>query len=85
MMESRQRVAADFDVRAAPQAGQLFRDCAAEFGVQLGDPSAALGSESLAAAALRQGGFADIAVVAGRARLEALHLRFDAPSATWRS
>lgn len=49
-----------------PQAGQLFRDCAAEFGVQLTDPSAALGSESAAAAALRQGGFAEIAVVADR-------------------
>jgi hypothetical protein len=32
--------------------------------VQLADPSAPLGSESLAAAALRQGGFAVIAVVA---------------------
>ena len=49
-----------------PQAGQLFRDCAAEFGVQLADPNAPLGSESLAAAALRQGGFAVIAVVADR-------------------
>jgi ubiquinone/menaquinone biosynthesis C-methylase UbiE len=49
-----------------PQAGQLFRDCAAEFGVQLADPSAPLGGESLAAAALRQGGFAAIAVVADR-------------------
>lgn len=49
-----------------PQAGQLFRDCAAEFGVPLTDPSAPLGSESLAAAALRQGGFAVIAVVADR-------------------
>jgi ubiquinone/menaquinone biosynthesis C-methylase UbiE len=49
-----------------PQGGQLFRDCAAEFGVQLVDPSAPLGSEPLAAAALRQGGFAVIAVVADR-------------------
>ena len=49
-----------------PQAGQLFRDCASEFGVQLADPSAALGSEASAAAALRQGGFAEIAVVADR-------------------
>jgi len=47
-----------------PQAGRLFRDCAAEFGVQLADPSAPLGSESLAAAALQQGGFAAIAIVA---------------------
>jgi ubiquinone/menaquinone biosynthesis C-methylase UbiE len=53
----------------SPQAGQLFRDCAAEFGVQLDDPSAALGSESAAAAALRQGGFTEIAVVADTVRL----------------
>lgn len=52
-----------------PQAGQLFRDCAAELGVQLADPSAALGSESSAAAALRQGGFTEIALVADRVRL----------------
>jgi hypothetical protein len=47
-----------------PQARRLCRDCAAEFGVRLADPSAPLGSESLAAAALRHGGFAVIAVVA---------------------
>jgi SAM-dependent methyltransferase len=52
-----------------PRAGQLFRDCAAEFGVRLTDPSAALGSESSAAAALQQGGFIEIAVVADRVQL----------------
>jgi ubiquinone/menaquinone biosynthesis C-methylase UbiE len=52
-----------------PQAGQLFRDCAAEFGVQLADPSAALGSEAAVAAALRQGGFTEISVVADTVRL----------------
>ena len=52
-----------------PQGGQLFRDCASEFGVLLADPSAALGSETAAAAALRQGGFAEIAVVADRVLL----------------
>jgi ubiquinone/menaquinone biosynthesis C-methylase UbiE len=52
-----------------PQAGQLFRDCAAEFGVRLADPSAALGSESAASAALRQAGFVETTVVAHRVRL----------------
>jgi ubiquinone/menaquinone biosynthesis C-methylase UbiE len=52
-----------------PRAGQLFRDCAAELGVQLTDPSAALGSESAAAAALRQAGFTQIVVVADSVRL----------------
>ncbi len=52
-----------------PRAGQLFRDCAAELGVQLTDPSAALGSEAAAAAALRQVGFTGIAVVADTVRL----------------
>ena len=49
-----------------PQAGQLFRDCAAEFGVQLADPSAPLGTEASAAAALQRCGFEEIAVVADR-------------------
>jgi ubiquinone/menaquinone biosynthesis C-methylase UbiE len=53
----------------SPRAGRLFRDCAAEFGVQLTDPSAALGSESTAAAALRQSGFAEIAVVPDTVRM----------------
>ncbi len=52
-----------------PRAGQLFRDCAAELGVHLTDPSAALGSEAAAAAALRQVGFTGIAVVADTVRL----------------
>lgn len=52
-----------------PQAGQLFRDCAAELGVQLADPSATLGSESSAAAALRQTGFTEVTLVADRVRL----------------
>jgi hypothetical protein len=52
-----------------PKAGQVFRDCAAERDVQLADPSAALGSESSAAAALRQGGFTAIALVADRVLL----------------
>jgi ubiquinone/menaquinone biosynthesis C-methylase UbiE len=46
-----------------PVAGQLFRDCAAAFGVQLLDPSAALGSESAASAALIEAGFVRVRVV----------------------
>jgi ubiquinone/menaquinone biosynthesis C-methylase UbiE len=53
----------------SPQAGQLFRDCAAELGVLLADPSAALGSESAAADVLRQGGFTEISVVPGTVHL----------------
>ena len=49
-----------------PQAGQLFRDCAAEFGVRLVDPSAALGSKEAASTVLRDAGFVDVTVVAGR-------------------
>jgi len=52
-----------------PQAGQLFRDCASAFGVRLADPSAALGSESAAAAVLQQAGFTNMAVVADRVTL----------------
>lgn len=52
-----------------PQAGQLFRDCAAAFGVRLDDPSAALGSEKAASAVLHHAGFAGITVVADRVHL----------------
>ena len=55
--------------QGSPQAGQLFRDCAAEFGVRLEDPSAALGSESAASSALRTAGFVEIRVVADRVLL----------------
>ena len=40
-----------------PRAGRLFRDCAKEFGVGLDDPSAPLGSEECARAALAAAGF----------------------------
>lgn len=63
-----------------PQAGQLFRDCVAEFGVQLADPSAALGSEASAAAVLREAGFAEITVVADRVLLSDVDL-----SSAWES
>lgn len=53
----------------SPQAGQLFRDRAAEFGVRLTDPSAALGTESAASGALRTAGFEEVRVVADRVSL----------------
>jgi len=52
-----------------PRAGQLFRDCAAEFGVHLMDPSVELGSESAAQDALESAGFVDISLVADRVTL----------------
>lgn len=52
-----------------PKAGQLFRDCAAEFGVQLVDPSGELGSEAAASSALRHAGYTEIRVVADRVHL----------------
>ena len=49
----------------SPKAGQLFRDCAREFGVAgLEDPSAALGSNDRCRAALSAAGFHDLTVVA---------------------
>ena len=49
----------------SPKAGQLFRDCAREFGVDgLEDPSAALGSAVRCRAALTAAGFRDLAVIA---------------------
>lgn len=53
----------------SPKAGRLFRGCAAEFGVRLTDPSASLGSEPAAEAALRQAGFVSIRVLSDRVRL----------------
>ena len=47
----------------SPPAGQLFRDCAAAFGVSLPDPSAALGSEDRCREALAEAGFRDISIV----------------------
>jgi ubiquinone/menaquinone biosynthesis C-methylase UbiE len=54
-----------------PRAGQLFRDCAAEFGVKLMDPSAELGSEFASREALERAGFVDISLVADRVSLTA--------------
>ena len=47
----------------SPPAGQLFRDCAAGFGLSLTDPSATLGSEDRCRAALAAAGFRDPSVI----------------------
>jgi hypothetical protein len=49
----------------------LFRDCAAEFGVRLIDPSAALGSETASRAVLSHAGFVEVGIVAGHVSLSA--------------
>ncbi|MGH9159184.1 MAG: class I SAM-dependent methyltransferase, partial [Vicinamibacteraceae bacterium] len=54
-----------------PQAGQLFRDCAAELGVRLNDPSAELGSETASRMVLNRTGFVDVSVVPGQVSLSA--------------
>lgn len=54
-----------------PQAGQLFRDCAAEFGVRLNEPSAKLGSETASRVVLHRAGFVEVSVVAGQVSLSA--------------
>jgi hypothetical protein len=55
----------------SPPAGALFRDCAAEFGVKLDDPSAALGSAVACRAALLHAGFVAVEVETGTVRLDA--------------
>ena len=52
-----------------PMPGRLFRDCAAEYGLRLPDPSAPLGSEAAATAALSAAGFTDITIVPGSVTL----------------
>ena len=47
----------------SPDPGRLFRDCAAEFGVSLRDPSAPLGTPSASSAALEQAGFEAVEIV----------------------
>ena len=57
-----------------PMPGRLFRDCAGEYGLQLHDPSAALGSEAAASAALSAAGFTDITIMPGAVTLSASDL-----------
>jgi len=54
-----------------PKVGRLFRDCAKEFGVGLDDPSAPLGSEERARAALAAAGFREIAIASGEVTFSA--------------
>lgn len=65
------RVAFTSMAAGSPHAGAVFRACAAQFGVQLEDPSAALGSVVACRDALRRAGFDDISVEVGAVQLEA--------------
>ena len=56
----------------SPSAGRIFRDCAGRFGLNLKDPSEALGTEDQCRAVLRDAGFDNIQVVAGRVDFEHL-------------
>ena len=47
----------------SPPAGEMFRECAAGFGMRLIDPSAALGSDDRCRAALSAAGFGDISII----------------------
>lgn len=65
------RVAFTSMAAGSPPAGAIFRACAAQFGVRLEDPSAALGSVTACRDALRRAGFEDIGVEVGAVQLEA--------------
>jgi ubiquinone/menaquinone biosynthesis C-methylase UbiE len=56
----------------SPSAGRLFRECAAAFGLQLVDPSEALGTEARCRRALEAAGFDDAHVIAARVDFERL-------------
>ncbi len=58
----------------SPPAGRLFRECAAGFGVILGDPSGELGSEDRCRFALEAAGFSRVTVIAGHLHLSASDL-----------
>jgi SAM-dependent methyltransferase len=58
----------------SPQAGQLFRDCAAAFGVALKEPSEELGSEERCRLALEASGFGQIRVVQEEIEMSKLDL-----------
>lgn len=65
------RVAFTSMAAGSPPAGAVFRACAAQFGVRLEDPSAALGSVTACRDALRRAGFEDIGVEVGAVQLDA--------------
>jgi SAM-dependent methyltransferase len=50
----------------SPSAGRIFRECAARFGLDLADPSEALGTADRCAEVLREAGFDRVQVIAGR-------------------
>ena len=58
----------------SPPGGRLFRECAAAFGVILGDPSAELGTPELCRIALEASGFNTVTVVPGEIALSAADL-----------
>jgi ubiquinone/menaquinone biosynthesis C-methylase UbiE len=62
----------------SPATGRIFRECAARFGLNLKDPSAALGSEDRCRSALEAAGFEGIRVIGGSVDFERLD-----PSLAW--
>jgi SAM-dependent methyltransferase len=56
----------------SPSAGRLFRQCAARFGLELDDPSAALGTAERCRHALEDAGFTSVEVTPGRVDFESL-------------
>ena len=54
----------------SPSAGRIFRECAGRFGVELKDPSAALGTDEQCRAVLHDAGFDNVQVTAGRVDFE---------------
>jgi ubiquinone/menaquinone biosynthesis C-methylase UbiE len=58
----------------SPPAGRLFRECAAAFGVILGDPSAELGTPERCRTSLEASGFSNVTVVPGEIALSAADL-----------
>jgi ubiquinone/menaquinone biosynthesis C-methylase UbiE len=56
----------------SPSAGRIFRECAEEFGLELKDPSEALGTEDRCRAVLEEAGFDRVQVIAGRVDFETL-------------
>lgn len=56
----------------SPSAGRIFRDCAARFGLDVTDPSAALGTEDRCRNVLEEAGFDRLRVIPGRVDFESL-------------
>lgn len=56
----------------SPSAGRLFRECAAAFGLELKDPSEALGTPEQCCQVLEDAGFTGVTVTPGRVDFESL-------------